>query len=231
MSNLAIILARAGSKRLPGKNIKNFLGKPIISYPIMAAIRSGIFDEIMVSTDSDEIAGIAKSYGAKVLFPRSANTSDDQSTTAEVISEVLSEYSKLGQTYTQVGCLYATSVFVTPELLNQAQTIITKEETDGVVTVTPYNHPIQRALSVKNNHLSFNDPDLINTRTQDLEISYHDAAQLYFLKTMAFENEHTVFLKNSMPIILSPTTVQDIDTSVDWQLAELKYQNTMEVAL
>jgi N-acylneuraminate cytidylyltransferase len=225
---IAIIPARGGSKRILRKNIRDFLGKPIITYPIEVAIESELFDEIMVSTDDKEIAAIAKSSGATVPFFRSATNSDDQANTTEVITEVLSEYQKFGKTFSLICCLYSTAVFVTKELIIQAQQILLDTHTSGVVTVVPYSHPIERALSVVNNHLIFHNPDLKGIRTQDLAPSYYDAAQLYFLKTEAFMNEKSMFLHDCAPIIMSPSTVQDIDSFDDWHLAKLKYKYQSE---
>jgi pseudaminic acid cytidylyltransferase len=223
MTNLVIIPAREGSKRILNKNIKSFLGEPIINYPIRIAMQSGCFDEIMVSTNSSDIANIALSAGAKVPFMRSNKNSNDHATTADVIKEVLEEYSKKGKSFDQICCLYPTSVFISTTLINKASLLLSHEETDGVVTVAPYSQAIERSLLIQNNHLYFNNPELRNTRTQDLETKYYDAAQMYFLKTKAFYKEYTVFVSKSTPLILT-SMVQDIDTKEDWELAELKYQ-------
>lgn len=225
MSSIAIIPARSGSKRIPHKNIKDFLGKPIISYPINSATESSCFDEVMVSTDSQEIADIAKSCGASVPFLRSPKNSDDHAGTATVVSEALSEYQRLGKTFSYVCCLYPTSVFVTPQMIQQAVEIIQQASVDGVATFTPYDQPIERAFQIVDNHATIRNPKFNHIRTQDLVPSYHDAAQLYFLKVPAFLNENTMFPQNCGSIIIPSTQVQDIDTAEDWALAELKYKN------
>lgn len=221
---LAIIPARGGSKRIPHKNIKNFLGKPIISYSIETAINSKIFDEVMVSTDDKKIAKIAIKYGAKVPFFRSLKNSDDRATTVDVIEEVLREYQKKGINYDYVCCLYATAPFSTPEQLIKAKKILEESSVDSVFPVMAFGFPIQRSFKIyKSGKLKMNWPENMNIRSQDLESVYHDAGQFYFLNVKEFLKNKIIFSKNAMPIIVSENEAQDIDDEQDWKIAELKY--------
>jgi len=221
---IAIITARGGSKRIPSKNIKDFLGKPIISYSIEAALQSNIFDEVMVSTDSIEIAEIAKSYGASVPFMRSKSTSDDYSTTADVLIEVLEEYSKQGKSFKLLCCLYPTAPFVTAQKLSDAFNILKQHRADALIPVVPFSFPPLRGLIVEDNFIKMKWPENMNTRSQDLDKMYHDSGQFYFAMTDAFINERTLLCKKTIPLILSELEVQDIDNEIDWKLAELKYK-------
>ncbi len=226
MSNLAIIPSRGGSKRIPRKNIRDFFGFPIIKYPINVALKSACFDEVMVSTDDQEIAALAKSYGAAVPFLRSQANADDQATTIEVVQEVVLAYAKQGKEFETICCLYPTAVFVTPKLLQKAARMIQEPDTDEIVTIVPYEHPLERALVVvdESPYITFRTKEYAKTRTQDLPVSYHDAAQVYFLKTKAFLAEKAMFLTRTKPIIMDPNYVQDIDTLDDWSVAERKYE-------
>ena len=225
MSNLAIITARGGSKRIPKKNIRPFLGKPIIAYSIEAALKSRIFDEVMVSTDSQEIADVAIKYGAKVPFFRSAKNSDDHSTTAEVIEEVLLEYQKQYKEYDYVCCLYPTAPFITKERLKEAWQLLKQEHADSVLPVVPFSHPIQRSFKIDSDqNLKMNWPENVNARSQDLPSAYHDVGQFYFIDVKKFLIQKKMFMNNILPIIISELEAQDIDNEEDWQIAELKYK-------
>ena len=157
MKNLAIITARGGSKRIPKKNIKEFCGKPIIAYSIKAALSAGIYDEVMVSTDSEEIAEIAKAHGAAVPFMRSEAASNDFATTADVIAEVLEEYNKLGKHFDSFTCVYQTAPFVTVEKLANAMRLL--DGADAVISVVKFSYPPQRAFVVRNGSLAFQFPE------------------------------------------------------------------------
>lgn len=222
--SIAIITARGGSKRIPGKNIKEFCGKPIISYSITAALESGIFDEIMVSTDSDEIASIATEYGAKVPFKRSDKTSNDTATTSEVLLEVLDEYETRGITFNYACCIYPTAPFVTKERLQQAMCIIQDKDIDTVIPVTAFSYPPQRGLVVRKDLLQMQYPKYIDTRSQDLEKVYHDCGQFYLFKVNPFRKTKKLMEGKIMPIIVPETEMQDIDTAEDWKLAEIKFR-------
>lgn len=224
-NNLAIIPARGGSKRIPHKNIKLFFGKPIIQYSIEAALKSGCFSEVMVSTDNPQIARIAKKAGASVPFLRSDNSSGDESPVKEVAVEVLKEYAKTGQKFDNFCCIFATAPFITVKDIKKAMTILTKSnDINSVFTVVKYGHPIQRSFVIKKGWLKMQWRKFINTRSQDLEPVYHDAGQFYCLKTKNFLKEKQFFAQKSQALILPETRVQDIDTLEDWQIAEIKFE-------
>lgn len=222
MSSVAIIPARGGSKRIPHKNIKDFLGKPIIAYSIEAALKSGLFDEVMVSTDDAEIASVARSCGASVPFMRSAQTANDYATTADVIREVLDCYRKSGKSFDVLCCLYSTAPFVTQDNLKEAFSKL--GEFDSVFTVVQYSYPVQRSLNVRDGKVGMNFPQFKDSRSQDLEATYHDAGQFYFAKTETFLKENTLWGSNTGALILPELQVQDLDTETDWKLAEMKYK-------
>lgn len=224
MKNLCIIPARGGSKRIPRKNIKPFIGKPIIAYSIEAALNSGLFDEVMVSTDDEEFAEVAKKFGASVPFLRSEATSNDYATTVDVLIEVVEMYRQLGKKFDTVCCLYSTAPFVTAERLKEASEKLS-EQVDGCFTVVEYSYPIQRSLRINESGIiEMRYPEHLKSRTQDLEKTYHDAGQFYFVKVAAMEAEKTVWCKRTVPIVLSELEVQDLDTLSDWQLAEMKFE-------
>lgn len=228
MSKLAIITARGGSKRIPGKNIKSFCGKPIIAYSIESAIESGIFDQVMVSTDDVEIANIAKEAGAQVPFMRSKKTSDDYATTAEVVEEVLRMYFDAGKEFDYVCCIYPTAVFVSSALLKRASELIEESGADCVMPVAPFSFPVQRSLVLDGNRVSAMFPEGLLKRSQDCEQAYHDAGQFYFLNSRSFANQKRILMDNTHSIKLSELQVQDIDTEEDWRMAEIKYQMVIE---
>ena len=224
MSSLCIIPARGGSKRIPRKNIKPFMGKPIIAYSIEAALNCGVFDEVMVSTDDEEIAGVARQFGASVPFLRSVETSNDYATTVDVLLEVVNKYKEQGKVFNTICCLYSTAPFVTSERLKEASSQIS-DAVDACFTIVQYSYPIQRSLRInEDNCVEMKFPEHLKSRTQDLEKVYHDAGQFYFVKTDSLVNEKTVWCKRTAPLILSELEVQDLDTLTDWQLAEMKYQ-------
>lgn len=223
MKSIAIITARGGSKRIPKKNIKEFCGKPIIAYSIEAAIGSGVFDEVMVSTDSEEIAEIAKAYGARVPFMRSEKTSDDYATTSDVINEVIEKYSELGQEFDCICCIYPTAPFVTSEKLSNAVNIVETSDVEGVIPVVRFSFPPQRAFVVENEKLKYKYPEFALARSQDLEPHYHDCGQFYVCKTAAFLRCGSMVAENIMPLVVPEEEVQDIDTLSDWNIAEMKY--------
>lgn len=226
MKNLCIIPARGGSKRIPRKNIKPFMGKPIISYSIEAAKASGLFDEVMVSTDDEEFAEVARQYGASVPFYRSEATANDFAGTEDVILEVINEYQKRGQVYDNICCLYSTAPFVTAERLKEGFSLL-GDNVDAAFTVVQYSYPVQRSLKkTDTGYVEMNFPQYYDARSQDLEPIYHDAGQFYFLKTKSFREEFTLWCKRTAPLVLSELEVQDLDTLTDWQLAEMKFKLT-----
>ena len=224
MKSLAIITARGGSKRIPGKNIKEFCGKPILAYSIEAALNSGLFDEVMVSTDSQEIAEIACAFGASVPFMRSEITSNDYATTADVLKEVLSMYKERGQEFDVMCCIYPTAPFVTAEKLTAASLKLKETGADSLMPVVPFSFPPQRAVVIHNNKLEYQYPEFASKRSQDLESIYHDCGQFYFCRIDAFEKYGTVITPNTTAIVVSEEEVQDIDNYSDWHIAELKYR-------
>tara|TARA_B100000767_G_scaffold248819_1_gene250007 strand:+ start:680 stop:1360 length:681 start_codon:yes stop_codon:yes gene_type:complete len=224
MGNICIIPARVGSKRIPRKNIKDFLGKPIIAYSIQAALDSGLFDEVMVSTDDAEIAYIAKKFGAKVPFMRSAKNSDDFATTFDVIEEVIQSYSSQNKDFENICCVYSCAPFVTSKILLKAYNQLIEKKFDTVFPIIAYSFPIQRALRVNQGKVSMIVEDNLNIRSQDLEKSFHDAGQFYWCNTKRLLSSEKLITPNSGGIEISELDAQDIDNQMDWDLAELKFQ-------
>lgn len=224
MKNLCIIPARGGSKRIPRKNIKPFMGKPIMGYSIEAALKSGLFDEVMVSTDDLEFAEVARQFGAAVPFLRSEKTANDYATTVDVLLEVIETYKHRGMLFDTICCLYSTAPFVTSERLKEAYSKLT-DKVDACFTMVEYSYPIQRSLRINETGLvEMKYPEHLKSRTQDLEKVYHDAGQFYFVKTKTLIEEKTVWCKRTAPLVLSELVVQDLDTQTDWQIAEMKYE-------
>lgn len=221
---LAIITARAGSKRIPNKNIRNFCGKPIISYGIEAAKESKIFDTIMVSTDSEEIAQIGLKYGAEIPFFRSEENSDDYATTRDVIMEVLDRYKDKGEEFDVICCIYPTAPFITAELLQQGLQLLSNDESYHVYPVVRYSFPPQRGVLVDNGYIDLWQPKYQPCRSQDLEPIYHDCGMFYFYDVKEYFRTNGQIVNKVKPIILPETLVQDIDTEDDWKIAELKYK-------
>lgn len=228
MANLAIIPARGGSKRIPRKNIKSFLGKPILAYSIEATLKSGLFDEVMVSTDDDEIANTAKEYGANVPFIRSNKNANDYATLAEVILEVLESYRKKGKMFNYVLCVLPTAPFVSAKKVTDSFTVLKTNNFDTVFPVIEFSYPIQRALKFNNKNIEMVAPQYLNSRSQDLENRFHDSGQFYWLDVEKFKASKKLFSENSGAIIISELESQDIDTETDWKLAEIKYKLMLE---
>lgn len=226
MKNLvAIIPARGGSKRIPRKNIRTFLGQPIIAYSIKAALEAKCFAEVMVSTDDHEIAEIAKSFGAAVPFLRSEQNSDDYSGIAEVVCEVLDQYEKLGRSFDACCCLLPTAPFVTFERLLQGKELLLETAADTVVPVTRFSYPIQRSMKIDNDGcLKMFWPENYEKRSQDLEPAYHDVGQFYWARTDVLRKSMRLFCENTKPLVIPEMEVQDIDSEEDWKIAEFKYQ-------
>lgn len=226
---IAIITARGGSKRIPKKNIREFCGKPIICYSIEAAIKSGVFDEVMVSTDSEEIAAIAKEAGAVIPFFRSEKTANDYATTADVLMEVIEEYKKRGTAFDYACCIYPTAPFVTAEKLQDGMKLLENDGVDSAVPVVQFSFPPQRGVVVKDGFLKVNSPECYNMRSQDLEPIYHDVGQFYCFHVDKFMESKKVIGDKCMPIIVSDLEVQDIDNEEDWKIAEMKYTLMQQV--
>lgn len=224
MKRLAIITARGGSKRIPRKNIKDFCGKPIIAYSIEAALAAGVFDEVMVSTDDEEIAEIARKYGAKVPFYRSEATANDFATTNDVLQEVLAEYAKRGQEFDAFCCMYPTAPFISGERIKTAMHMLEASEADKVFPVVAFSFPPQRAVVMRDGMLVPTYPEYMYARSQDLEKQYHDAGQFYCFKTKAYKQDNGFWNGHILPLELSELEVQDIDTLTDWEIAEMKWK-------
>lgn len=218
--NIAIIPARGGSKRVPRKNIKHFHGKPIIIYPIETALKSGLFDQVVVTTDDNEIAEIAQEHGGKVPFKRPAKLADDHATTIQVVQHAIET---LGITdLTTVCCIYPTAVFITPATLKQAFDYLSLNQADFVMPVTTYSCPIERALKInKNGHLTMRNLAHLNLRTQDCEKLFHDVGQFYFGTSQAWQHPDLFYTQRVKPILVPKYRALDIDTIEDWELAEL----------
>lgn len=223
MKTLAMITARGGSKRIPRKNIKDFNGKPIMAYSIEAALASGVYDEVMVSTDDEEIAEIARKFGAKVPFMRTEKTANDFATTVDVIEEVIDTYHAKGQDFDIFTCIYPTAPFITAERLKKAVEELKASDADSLIPVVRFSYPPQRAMEIRDGKLVFRQPENLSKRSQDLEPHYHDAGQFYVVRTESFKKNHGIMVGNILPMELSELEVQDIDNEVDWKLAELKY--------
>ena len=221
---VAIIPARGGSKRIPRKNIKDFCGKPMIAYSIQAALDSKLFDRVVVSTDDEEIAKIAKEYGAEVPFIRPAELSDDHTATIPVIAHAIQELQKEGSVEIAC-CIYATAPFIQVKYLQEAYARLIKSNSAYTFSATSFPFPIQRAITIeKDESVAMFNPENFNTRSQDLEEAYHDAGQFYFGKVQAWIDNIQVFSKDSTAVILPRHLVQDIDTPEDWFRAELMHK-------
>jgi N-acylneuraminate cytidylyltransferase len=222
--SIAIITARGGSKRIPKKNIKPFMGKPMLAYPINAALQSGLFDEVMVSTDCPEISQIALHYGARVPFMRSAATSNDFATTVDVLEEVLGEYKKMGCLFETTCCIYPCSPTLTSKHLQDAWQQLCSTEADSIMPVCRYSVPIEWAMKLENGVLRPADISAINIRSQDLIPKYYDAGMFYFMKTETLLKGRCLISNLTQGFILPESEVQDIDNEEDWKLAEMKYR-------
>lgn len=222
--NLAVIPARGGSKRIPRKNIKEFCGKPIIAYSIEAAINSNIFDEVIVSTDDVEIANVAKNFGARVPFYRASETSNDFAGITDVLLEVLEKYTEQKVYFDNICLIYATAPFVNAEKVVEAYKILTNNEYNAVLPVIKYSYPIQRALRINGNDLKMINDSYIKSRSQDLEPSYHDSGQFFWIKSEIIQSQKKVFVDKLGAVIINEKDAQDIDTIEDWEIAEFKYR-------
>jgi pseudaminic acid cytidylyltransferase len=223
--NVAIIPARGGSKRIPNKNIKPFAGKPIIAYSIEAAQHTEIFDRIVVSTDSEEIARVARRFGAEVPFLRPAELSDDHTPTAPVVAHTLHWLTAHGGAADHACCMYATAPFVRPEYVREGYRLLTQHQVSSVFSVTPFPFPIFRALQIAaDGHVAMFWPEYELTRSNDLPAAYHDAGQFYWLTCAAFLEDQKMYGWDALPVILPPYLVRDIDTPEDWETAEHMFQ-------
>jgi len=222
---IAVIPARGGSKRIPRKNIRLFCGMPIIAWSIKAARSSGLFDQVIISTDDSEIAGIARAYGAEVPFMRPASLSDDHTGTSRVVAHAIEWYRERGFEPNAVCCIYATAPFVTAEDLRQGLKALEDNESQFSFTVTSYPFPIQRAIRLtKNGRVEMFQTKHINTRSQDLEPAFHDAGQFYWGRSDAWVGGTAIFGPDASVLQLPRHRVQDIDTLEDWMRAETLFR-------
>lgn len=222
---LCVIPARGGSKRIPRKNIRMFAGKPILAYSIDAALTTGLFDRVMVSTDDPEIGEISRSFGAEVPFLRPRDLADDHTGTNAVVKQAIEWHSAQGMAVTHACCLYATAPFVQAGHLVAAHQRLVETGKSFVFSVTSYPFPIQRALRINGQgEVEAMYPEFRSTRSQDLEPAWHDAGQFYWGRAEAFLGEVPLFSSASLPLVLPPHLVQDIDTEEDWERAELMYR-------
>lgn len=223
MGNLAIIPARGGSKRIPRKNIKDFLGKPIIAYSIEAALECGLFDEVMVSTEDEEIAYIARQYGASLPFLRSAPNADDHATTLDVLKEVETKYREsLRRSFNYICCIYPTAPLINAAQLQEGFKLLKDGDRDAVFPVVAFSYPVWRGLEIIDGKTRMVWPEYAKTRSQDTRKVYHDAGQWYWYQPSRISD--TLFTDNVASIILQEDEVQDIDSPADWLLAEMKYK-------
>ncbi|MDD2467321.1 MAG: pseudaminic acid cytidylyltransferase [Desulfobulbus sp.] len=222
--NVAIIPARGGSKRIPRKNIRQFAGKPIIAYSILAAAKTGLFDRIIVSTDDEEIAEVAKSFGAEIPFLRPKSLADDFTGTNAVVKHAIQWFMEQGEPVEYACCIYATAPFVEARYLQEGYEKLFTSDKAFAFSVTSFPFPVQRALRItQEGSIEPLYPEHIFSRSQDLEVAYHDAGQFYWGCAEAFLNDVTLYSPAAMPVVLPRYRVQDIDTLEDWQQAELMY--------
>lgn len=224
MSVIVIITARGGSKRIPKKNIKEFYGKPMLAYAIEAAKGAGIFDEIMVSTDSEEIADVARKYGANVPFMRSEKTSNDFATTFDVLEEVINEYKKQGKFFDELCCIYPCVPFLTSKTLNESYKRFIEGHYDALQPVCTYPSPIEWAMRLNNGLLIPDSPEKLTIRSQDLQKAYFDVGMFYYCQTEIMLREKTLVPNKTAGYIIDESECQDIDTPDDWKMAEIKYK-------
>lgn len=223
--NLAIIPARGGSKRIPRKNIQPFAGKPILLYSIEAAKKSGLFQEIMVSTDDEEIRSLAVEAGASVPFLRSAATANDYAPLVDVLLEVVGKYQESGVSYDNICCILPTAPLIDETDILRAYDVLLQSSFDSVCPVVAFSYPILRSLKLdENGRLSMNWPEYCHARSQDLPAAYHDSGTFYWIRTAALLRDKQIFAPNGTAVVVDERRVQDIDTPEDWCLAELKYK-------
>ncbi len=226
---IAIIPARGGSKRIPGKNIRPFCGRPIIAYPIEVALRSGLFDKVIVSTDSDEIAAIAHENGAEVPFRRPAHLADDFATTSAALLHALEWLRDRGEAPRHICCIYPTAPLLKVRYLREGYKKLISEGCATVFSVTTFPFPLWRALKVNSRgRLEMFWPQYKEVRSNDLPEAYHDAGQFYWVNVEKFFQEPVLYSSDSMPVVIPRRYVQDIDTEEDWKTAEAMYRALFE---
>jgi pseudaminic acid cytidylyltransferase len=217
-----IIPARGGSKRIPYKNIREFCGVPIIAYPIRSALQSGLFDNVIVSTDDPKIAKVAQHWGSKLHW-RSEKNSDDHAMLADVLEEVISE-----SPCDIVCCLLPCTPLVRYETLRKAWSLLKTH--NAVVPVVQYSQPYRRALYIDDDNVAMIDPSMYNVRSQDLAPVYYDPGCFWFLKVPAFMEHKMLYPPDSMPFVMDEAQTQDIDTEEDWEMLRLKFKRKLSSA-
>lgn len=223
---IAVIPARGGSKRIPRKNIKLFCGKPMLAWSIDAARNSGCFDRVIVSTDDDEIAQVAQECGAEVPFMRPSELSDDYTSTIPVIAHAIRAAEIHNLSDNLICCIYATAPFLDAFYLKLGLQKLEGSGAEYVFSVTRYEFPIQRAIRISTlGNVEMLYPEHFNTRSQNLEPTYHDAAQFYWGRAEAWLSGKPIFSRAAVPVILPPHRVQDIDTHEDWERAEWMFRS------
>jgi N-acylneuraminate cytidylyltransferase len=218
---VAVIPARGGSKRIPGKNIRDFCGQPMIAYPIRAAQAAGLFDRIIVSTDSAPIAEVARQCGAEVPFMRPPDLADDYATTDSVFLHAIETLEAASGPIDYATCIYPTAPFVQPQYLREGLDILIAHSATSAFTVTTYGYPIHRALRIGTaGRLEMMWPENRLVRSQDLPQAYHDAGQFYWVSAPKYKHQRHLFSDDAVPIVLPNWLVHDIDTPDDWRRAE-----------
>ena len=221
MSIVAIIPARGGSKRIPGKNIKTFAGLPMIAHSIRATRQVGLFDRIIVSTDSDEIMQIARDHHAEVPFKRPAVIADDTARTEDVLVHALQWLSEQGTPADFFCCICATAPFIRPADIRKGYELLRAENATTAFPVTTFAYPIFRSLRINSSgRIEMFWPENMHKRSQELPEAYHDAGQFYWCDTKFFLRELSLISDNSVPVLIPRQLVQDIDTLEDWEVAE-----------
>jgi pseudaminic acid cytidylyltransferase len=225
MATLCVIPARGGSKRIPRKNVRPFRGQPMIAWSIQAALTSGCFDQVVVSTDDLEIAAVAREFGASVPFLRPAALADDYVGTTDVVVHAIEELASIDGSPSLVCCLYATAPFVRPEDLRSGHALwLAQEPSMPVFTAATYPFPIQRAFVMNAEGCAeMLQPECYQIRSQDLPEAYHDAGQFYWADRTQWLRRPR-FAIGSIPLILPRWRAQDVDTEEDWRHAELLHQ-------
>lgn len=230
MKRLAVVPARGGSKRLPGKNIRDFAGKPMLAWSVEAALESELFDTVMVSTDSDEIAAVALAAGASVPFLRSAETADDHAILLDVMAEVVGRYDAQGQRFERLCCILPTAPLLRAATLQQASVLMDAGGFDTVFPVVAFGSPIQRALRRDEaGRTEMCQPEHYASRSQDLEPAYHDAGQFYWMTRETCLNRQPMFAGRAGSFVIDEMEAQDIDTWTDWRLVEMKMRRRREI--
>ncbi len=221
MNSVCVIPARGGSKRIPRKNIRAFGGKPMIAWPILAALESRVFDEVIVSTDDPEVARIAEDFGASVPYVRPAELSDDHTGVMPVVRHAIAFFRDSGRAPLLAACVYPTAPFLRAASLRRAMEELTASDAEFVLSVTSFDYPVQRALKLDEaGGLRFAQPEFALTRSQDLEQRYHDAGQFFAGRVTAIMEHDAVLFSRCLPMIIPRDEAVDIDTEEDWQFAE-----------